>query len=42
MFKIPITAQIHLFENFESANNKNLAEVGRPIQNSRVRERLMK
>ena len=41
-FKIPITAKIHLFENFNEAHEEHVKTVGRPLQNSRVRERLMR
>lgn len=41
-FKIPISAQIHSFENFEEINKKHIEELGKSVQNSRVRERLMK
>jgi hypothetical protein len=41
-FKIPITATIHLFENFEEVNKKHMEDMGKSVQNSRVRERLLR
>jgi hypothetical protein len=41
-FKIPITAQVHLYENFEEADNEHRQTMGKSLQNGRVRERLLR
>jgi len=40
IFKIPITAKLLTEEAWEEENKTNLEQTGKPIQNSRVRERL--
>jgi hypothetical protein len=40
VFNIPVTASILSMEAFREQNQQKLAETGKPIQNSRVRERL--
>ena len=42
IFKIPVTATLMSMSQFEEENRQNLEQVGRPIQNSRVRERLQR
>lgn len=41
MFKIPVSATILAAGEFEEANDQNLQSTGKPIQNSRVREKLL-
>jgi len=41
-FKIPITAEVHLFENFDEADNAHRQTMGKSLQNGRVRERLLR
>ena len=40
IFKIPITAKLLSEEAWEEENKNTMATTGKPIQNSRVRERL--
>ena len=40
IFKIPVTATIMSYEQFEEENKQNMEAAGKSIQNSRVRERL--
>lgn len=42
VFKLPVTATLMSFDQFAKENKQNLETVGRPIQNSRVRERLQR
>ena len=42
IFKIPVTATLMSMSQFEEENRQNLEQIGRPIQNSRVRERLQR
>ena len=42
IFKLPVTATLMSFDQFAEENKQNLETVGRPIQNSRVRERLQR
>jgi len=42
VFKLPVTATLMSFDQFAEENKQNLETVGRPIQNSRVRERLQR
>lgn len=42
IFKLPIQATIVSEEEFAEMNNKQLNETGKSIQNSRVREKLMR
>jgi hypothetical protein len=42
VFKIPLTAEIVSEEEFEQMNAKEMETTGKSIQNSRVRERLMR
>lgn len=42
VFKIPLTATIVSEDEFEEMNTKQMAETGKSIQNSRVREKLMR
>ena len=40
IFKIPVSATIMSYEQFEEENKQNMETAGKSIQNSRVRERL--
>ena len=40
IFKLPITARLLTEEAWDEENQNNMVQTGRPIQNSRVRERL--
>lgn len=42
IFKLPVTATLMSLDQFAEENKQNLETVGRPIQNSRVRERLQR
>merc|ERR1712060_849035 len=42
IFKLPATAKLMSLDQFAEENKQNLETVGRPIQNSRVRERLQR
>jgi len=42
VFKIPLTATIVSEDEFDSMNKKQMEETGKSIQNSRVREKLMR
>ena len=41
IFRIPLTARVLSADEFDAHNEKHLNEAGAPIQNSRVRERLL-